>query len=254
MATIASGGIAVWAGASLWTFDVPYDPPGRGQTDQHSHHALQLTLAVDGAFRLHLPASKMDGPAVLVAPDVPHAFEPRGTVALLFIEPESPAGRGLLSSLLKGEPAADVEPSRWRDLAPSLAEAHRSRDRRRLEILGRQLVERLAAGAAERPLDRRVARMIDWTGDRMDSPLGIAEAANAIGLSPSRASHLFVQETGLAFRTYVLWLRLMRAVETYADGGALTEAAHEAGFADSAHLSRTFHRMFGVPANALLLT
>ena len=36
-----------------------------------------------------------------------------------------------------------------------------------------------------------------------------------------------------------------------AGGRSLTEAAHEAGFADSAHFSRTFRRMFGLPAAAL---
>ena len=38
-------------------------------------------------------------------------------------------------------------------------------------------------------------------------------------------------------------------------GGSWTESAHEAGFADSAHLSRTFKRMFGMnPATLVLLT
>jgi AraC-like DNA-binding protein len=32
---------------------------------------------------------------------------------------------------------------------------------------------------------------------------------------------------------------------------SLTQAAQEAGFADSAHLSRTFKRMFGLPAASL---
>ena len=36
-----------------------------------------------------------------------------------------------------------------------------------------------------------------------------------------------------------------------AKGKSLTTAAHEAGFADSAHFSRTFKRMFGIPAAAL---
>jgi AraC-like DNA-binding protein len=72
-----------------------------------------------------------------------------------------------------------------------------------------------------------------------------------VGLSPSRASHLFVEETGLPFRTFVLWLRVTRAVDAHIAGMSLTEAAQAAGFADSAHLSRTFKRMFGLPAAAL---
>jgi AraC-like DNA-binding protein len=40
----------------------------------------------------------------------------------------------------------------------------------------------------------------------------------------------------------------MRAVDRMAAGDSLTAAAHHAGFSDSAHFSRTFHRMFGLPA------
>jgi AraC family transcriptional regulator len=63
-----------------------------------------------------------------------------------------------------------------------------------------------------------------------------------------------VEHTGLPFRTYLLWLRLTKAVGVFAGGRSLTEAAHEAGFADSAHFSRTFRRMFGTQAAALRVT
>jgi AraC family transcriptional regulator len=55
-------------------------------------------------------------------------------------------------------------------------------------------------------------------------------------------------ETGIRFRPYVLWLRLEIAVASYAAGNSLTEASYAGGFADSAHFSRTFKRMFGVAA------
>jgi AraC-like DNA-binding protein len=42
---------------------------------------------------------------------------------------------------------------------------------------------------------------------------------------------------------------VMRSV---AAGGSLTEAAHAAGFASSAHLSSTFKGMFGLTASDLL--
>jgi AraC-like DNA-binding protein len=36
------------------------------------------------------------------------------------------------------------------------------------------------------------------------------------------------------------------------DGRSRTEAAHETGFADSAHLSRTFRQMFGISPAMLI--
>ena len=55
----------------------------------------------------------------------------------------------------------------------------------------------------------------------------------------------------MRFRPYVLWQRMERAVAEYAAGATLTDAAYAGGFADSAHFSRTFRRMFGLPAAAL---
>jgi AraC-like DNA-binding protein len=102
--------------------------------------------------------------------------------------------------------------------------------------------------------DPRIARVLDWLGQHVEDSVTVADAAGIACLSESRFSHLFVEEIGLPFRTFVLWRRLMRAVDRMAAGGSLTAAAHQAGFSDSAHFSRTFHRMFGLPATWLELT
>lgn len=96
--------------------------------------------------------------------------------------------------------------------------------------------------------------MIAWAAGGIERSLTLADAAAHVGLSNGRARHLFVEQTRLPFRTYVLWLRLMKAVEVYAKGESLTEAALASGFADSAHLSRTFRRMFGIAADSLRLS
>jgi AraC-like DNA-binding protein len=71
-------------------------------------------------------------------------------------------------------------------------------------------------------------------------------------LSPSRLTHLFAQEVGLPFRRYVLWRRLTRAMLLISRGGSLSTAAHASGFADAAHMTRTFHQMFGMNPKTLL--
>jgi AraC-like DNA-binding protein len=95
--------------------------------------------------------------------------------------------------------------------------------------------------------------MVAWASARLDTQVSLADVAAHVGLSSGRARHLFVEHTGLAFRTYLLWLRLTRAVELFSGGASLTESAHAAGFSDSSHLSRTFRRMFGITADSLRL-
>ncbi|MBV9228376.1 MAG: AraC family transcriptional regulator [Chloroflexi bacterium] len=47
------------------------------------------------------------------------------------------------------------------------------------------------------------------------------------------------------------WQRLLVALRTSASGASLTEAAHAAGFADSAHLTRVFRTTFGLPPSRI---
>ncbi len=73
-----------------------------------------------------------------------------------------------------------------------------------------------------------------------------ADVANQLALSESRFLHLFKQEMKIAWRPYLLWRRLLCAVSSMHIGQSATDAAYQSGFADSAHLSRTFKAMFGI--------
>jgi AraC family transcriptional regulator len=243
----------VWEGASLW---VLHAPPGQSypRTDFHSHHVIQVSLALSGEVHFDGDAGHVSGVAVAVAPDAPHAFRGTGLVAHLFIAPDGQAGRELVRGLFAGGPIAHV-PVRMLGELPSRLERQFVRAGRtddELRALGRELVARLAGvRVRSEPVDRRVTKLVAWLGARLDRAVSLGDAASVVGLSEGRTRHLFVEHTGLSFRTYVLWLRLVRAVEMFAVGASLTEAAHGAGFADSAHLSRTFRRMFGIAAASL---
>lgn len=73
-------------------------------------------------------------------------------------------------------------------------------------------------------------------------------------LSASRFTHLFKDQTGMSFRSYLLWLKLRAAIELLSKKHNLTYAAHEAGFTDSAHFSRIFSRTFGFAPSFLKFT
>lgn len=243
----------LWEGASLWAFDSPPETALRRSTEVHAHHALQFTLAVEGAFRFQIGPDSVEGPALLIAPDVAHAYHPVGRNAMIFVEPESREGSALLR-FLDARPYARLDPAPFCDVADRLTAIWRPPrlPDTTLADLGRALAARLA-GADQRAhgMDQRITRVLARlnSGETLD----LSAAAGVACVSPSRFSHLFVSEVGLPFRTYLLWRRLVGAVGAIAAGADLTEAAHGAGFADSAHFSRTFLRMFGVPASLLLM-
>jgi AraC-like DNA-binding protein len=242
-----------WEGASLWILGTRPGADRYPRTEAHAHHAVQATFALRGDFELATPTGKASGPAAIVAPDTEHTFEGTELIAHLFIDPDSRVGRAVRDQFLSDAKLANLPPTLLRDLLVSLTAAFEDPDRTDAELieLGRMLVARLGGAVEGRPPDIRVRRMVAFVLARVAEPVVLGDAATAVGLSAGRARHLFVEQTGLPFRTFLLWLRLMKAVEAYAGGGSLTEAAHATGFSDSAHLSRTFRRMFGIAAVTL---
>jgi AraC-like DNA-binding protein len=245
--------LAIAQGVSVWVLEAP---EGFGDAGVHAHHAIQITLCLRGSLALTSGGETLTGPAIAVAADARHRFEARGLLAFVFVEPESRAGRALAEALFtQGRELAALDAGALGGALAALAATFEAGlEAEALLAAGRAAVEGLApaAGPARLP-DGRVQKVIDHATAHLDEALSLGGAARGAGvhLSPSRLRHLFVEQTGLAFKTYVLWLRLVRALQVYAEGRSLTQAAHAAGFADSAHFSRVFRRTFGLPATTL---
>jgi len=99
--------------------------------------------------------------------------------------------------------------------------------------------------------DERILRATAYIKSHLEAPLTLEEVAAEAFLSPSRFRHLFVEQTGMALRPYILWRRFLRVWELLMEGASLSTAAHAAGFADAAHLTRTCRRMFGFPPSLM---
>lgn len=99
--------------------------------------------------------------------------------------------------------------------------------------------------------DPRIAAAQRFIATRLDRAIRLTDIAREIHLSPSRLAHVFQVATGIPVRRYIQWCRLRAAVEAALQGYSLTDAAHQAGFADAAHLSRTFRAIFGIAPSVL---
>ena len=115
----------------------------------------------------------------------------------------------------------------------------------RLEQTLRQLPRRQAD-------DERVQRALHTLDQQLSGKVSAQSLAQAAHLSLSQLERLFVSQLGVPVRRLVMWRRLRRALDLALNGHTLTQAAHGAGFADSAHFSRTMKQLFGVTAGASL--
>lgn len=240
--------LAISEGLSVWVLEVP---AGFDEAGYHAHHAIQLTFALAGELMLADEAGEVASAAIAVAADARHRIEARGLVGFIFVEPESPLGRALAVQLFADGPLAAIDDAGFMRTVAPIAQAFDDLLREELLALGKNAVACLVPLPGAAMPDARIGRIIEHAWLHPDLPLAQTAAAAGVHLSPSRLRHLFVEQTGLAFKTYLLWRRLVRALDAYSQGSSLTEAAHEAGFADSAHFSRAFKRTFGAPATTL---
>jgi AraC-like DNA-binding protein len=225
-----------------------------GEVPPHAHHAIQLFLALDGMAAIRATGGTWrEGRGIIVRPDAEHSFNARGaTGAMLFVDPESSEGAWLQSVLTEDITLAPE--SRLRGCVAEL-QTFLERPLESMEVgdLVRHCVRAFCAGAPpSRRLDRRVTVVLARIRETDDLRMSLEDAAALVHLSPGRFAHLFKEQLGLPFRRFMLWRKLTRAMLAIGRQSSIADAAHAADFADAAHLTRTFHQMFGMPPSVMM--
>lgn len=99
--------------------------------------------------------------------------------------------------------------------------------------------------------DERVSRVAVQLKQELPSTLKATELAASVGLSTDRLTHLFSAQMGMSMRNFLLWAKARRAVSMILGGNTLTAVAHECGFSDSAHFTRTLREFYDVTPSML---
>jgi AraC family transcriptional regulator len=249
-ALIGKGDFIPWDGACLLI--------GRADevTPMHAHYAIQIAFGSESGIRFR-PSEHVewtDYDIAIIPSRQPHMMDATGVTydAVLFVEPETREGRALSERYLRGGIAA-LSAGAVGPVASALFSTWQGRGgRTEIARAAQDVVHALAGGARGTVVsDERILRAITYIKSHLAGSVMLEEVAEEACLSASRFRHLFVEQTGTALRPYVLWRRFLRAWEVVMHGESLSTAAHEAGFADAAHLTRTSHRMFGFPPSAL---
>ena len=78
------------------------------------------------------------------------------------------------------------------------------------------------------------------------------ELARRLRMERTQALRRFKAATGMTFRAFKLWSGLQHAARQIEAGALVRTAAMDAGFADTAHLSRSFRALFGLSPSAAI--
>jgi AraC family transcriptional regulator len=227
-----------------------------GALPAHVHQAIQICFLFEGRIRLR-PSNEDPwvGYDVAIVPSQrSHAMDGAKVHygATIFVEPETREGRVLTERYL-GEGIAEVARTPIVTVLPELrAAVLEQHGRPAIVELARRVVQLLTQHSEPSVTsDERIMRAVRYVNDHLSAPITLKQVAGIACLSPSRFRHLFAEQTGMGLRQYILWRRFVSVWEHRMNGASLSTAAHAAGFADSAHLTRTSRRMIGVPPSLM---
>lgn len=199
------------------------------QLARHRFAANAVLVGLDDAFDLACDGQLERYAAAFVRGWQWHALDFHGgRAAVLFLEPGvRPQGRVSPPALRRSiEAALDAnEPARWADLLQSALH---------LDVRPPKVDAHVASAA----------RFVSAPAAGRSSAVALAKR---LGMSTSHIEHRFRDQVGVPIGAYRAWYRMQAAGALALLGRNLTELAHATGFYDSAHFSRLFHRMFGLP-------
>ena len=221
----------------------------------HSHPIIQLVIGRDGHHFLSKNGEGIweEKKGLLIAPNVHHECDARNLPILsLAIDPDSSLGEWIieqycsqqkvipfpsegLESQVDAQIAALVQQEKWPALRLLIT-----------ALFDYQLLAR------QNNKDKRIVAVLKFISKNIHTPINTKILTQIAFLSESRLLHLFKQEMGLPIRNYILWYRLQVALKYILKGHSLTEAAHFAGFADQAHMTRTCVKMMGLPPSVIV--
>lgn len=206
-------------------------------TRRHTHYALEIVCSTEGSFTVGTDGKKYENlQAVIIPPNLAHSFSClKAACHLLFLDPLSPIGSYFMRRYgLVGR----------KDVVSTVSKAELFHGNDGFD-LPRILVA--AKNRSTEYLDSRIVTCIQAIeAGFTDERVGLPELAGVSFLSEGRLAHLFKEQLGISVHQYVLWKKIILAVSKSRSGSSLTACAHAVGFADSAHFSKAFVKMFGI--------
>ncbi|MTI30822.1 helix-turn-helix transcriptional regulator [Xanthovirga aplysinae] len=220
---------------------------------EHSHPVIQLVVAAHGTFLSKDKSGNwINKKGLLIAPNHIHQCDANNIhIISIDINPESSLGEWVLSKQLKNVPIIDY-PSK--DIVKLdfkiFSELLNNENWEAMRIMIENTFQYQNTFRTSQK-EGRIQNILDFISNNIDKNITSEMLMEVAYLSESRLLHLFKEKMGLPISNYILWTRLKIVQEQILKGHSLTHASYKAGFADQAHMTRTFKKMTGVPPSLI---
>lgn len=207
-----------------------------GMVPVHRASASALLVGLEKPFDLTVAGDTISQRLACVTSQTLHALDGHGARMAVFYFDPGTALRDPLAELSKLIAAIDLA------LLPNSLDAWNA------------LLAMMHVSTRHAKPEPRLAAIAQRLIQSSDEALAATELAASAQLSVSRLEHLFTAQFGVPLRAFRTWYRFRLAAKQLLKGASITDAAHAAGFHDSAHFSRAFGEAFGLPPSHVFTT
>jgi len=214
------------------------------QTSEHLHHAITVAVSFSDEIDYWCERQKVSCKGVIMqANTIRKLVNPDNSyIAFIHIEPFSEQGLKLTD---RKEPFKQLSLIQVKNITKRLEKW--LSDEQNDESLTKKIIDKIiseigyTSGIA---IDKRIRKAIDKI--RKTEDITLKQISEHSHLSMYRFSHLFKQQTGISFREFVLYTKLVKSLKAVYQKQSLTHSSYLGGFSDQAHFTRTYYKAFGI--------
>lgn len=212
----------------------------------HRHMAAHIIISIGGEMCITSGDVEYLCHGVVIPSGIPHKVNTYGNAALVFLyDCTTDIAKQIQSIRRISEECCQKIVASYADIE---LECTTDNYYRFVEVV---LLQLGLAGTTSRLKDERIISAMKHIRTMSSERLSCQEVADAVHLSQSRFSHLFKEQVGMTFASYLIYQRIMYVYTQTLQGKTITEAALEAGFSSSAHFADVNRRVFGLSASTI---
>lgn len=216
-------------------------------TKSHYHYALELIFSTETPFEILSDGhSHNDCTSIAILPNHKHQFiGHKGYYLFIFLDPQLLLTKEIINNL-------KLKDNKVKVLTTQIGIPNKLDIENITHFIN---ALKLSRSTSKNQLkDERIINVMNHIkANVVNQSIRLHHLTEIACLSESRLHHLFKQEVGISIRKYILWCRVQESLKKILTGYNITESAHLAGFSDSAHFSRSFSNMFGLPPSDIFL-
>lgn len=226
--------------------------------DFHKHSFIQVTIALETPFEIEVEGKLLNTEGIIINSNVSHRLQESGLPLLLLLM-DSTSNIAAAFKQYLGEQAYSVFPSEhFNHIGTINLKAVAQYIKTQLPLVQNsesyhlfleQLMNLFNLDYSQPGVtDPRIKALIQSIKDCTDSDHSIGYYAKQFGLSNSRLSHLFKENTGISLSGYILLHKLQKASYLIFKGYSITDAALVAGFDTPSHFANASKKLLGMTA------